>query len=126
VYSAALAKRLEKEHFAVFLDRTYYAAGDDWKKVGGWTLRRTGQLLLVASPSAVKSEAVLHEVQIFSKTSRRIIPIDFDGSTELKVPDSQLVSYLPPEIIRVKENLVAYPVVPGDCHVGLGENLEGR
>ena len=21
---------------------------------------------------------------------------------------------------------VAYPVVPGDCHDGLGENLEGR
>jgi hypothetical protein len=38
VYAAALALRLEKEHFAVFLDRTNYAAGDDWKKIGGWTL----------------------------------------------------------------------------------------
>ena len=27
---------------------------------------------------------------------------------------------------RLGRQLVAYPVVPGDCHDGLGENLEGR
>jgi WD40 repeat protein len=113
-YSAALAQRLEKEHFAVFLDRANYAAGDDWKKVGGWTLRRTGQLLLVGSPSAVFSDAVLQEVRVFSKTGRRIIPIDFDGSIEFKASDSPLRNFLPPEVIRVKENLQALDIGPTD------------
>jgi hypothetical protein len=41
-YAAALAARLEDKRFAVFLDRAKYAAGDDWKKVGAWTLRAHG------------------------------------------------------------------------------------
>jgi hypothetical protein len=63
-YAAALAARLEDKRFAVFLDRAKYAAGDDWKKVGAWTLRRTGQLILVGSPSAARSDPVLREVDL--------------------------------------------------------------
>jgi hypothetical protein len=42
-YATALAPRLEADGFQVFLDRADYASGDDWKKVGAWTLRRTSQ-----------------------------------------------------------------------------------
>jgi hypothetical protein len=66
----------------VFLDRADYALGDDWKKAGAWTLRHTGQLILVGSPAAIRSDPVIHEVKIFSKTRRRIVPIDFAGSLE--------------------------------------------
>ena len=58
-YAAALAHRLETEGFAVFLDRTNYAAGDDWKTVGAWTLRRTGQLILVGSPAAIRPHKIV-------------------------------------------------------------------
>jgi hypothetical protein len=57
-YALALSRRLEKEGFEVFLDRDDYASGDDWKKVGAWTLRRTSQLILVGSPGAFVSEPV--------------------------------------------------------------------
>jgi hypothetical protein len=93
-YATALASRLEADRFAVFLDRTDYASGDNWKKVGAWTLRRTGQLILVGSPAAVRSDPVLHEVEIFSKTRRRIVPIDFAGSLR-KESDSRLALYVP-------------------------------
>jgi WD40 repeat protein len=113
-YAAALARRLEKEGFAVFLDRANYAAGDDWKKVGGWTLKRTGQLILVGSPASTRSAAVIREVQIFSQTRRRIVPIDFAGSTEWKEPDAPLARYFPPEILRVRETAEALQSGPSD------------
>src|SRR6266852_2472198 len=53
-YATALASRLEADGFEVFLDRASYASGDNWKKVGAWTLRRTGQLILVGSPAAIR------------------------------------------------------------------------
>ena len=55
IYAAKLAERLTADGFEVFLDRHSYASGDDWRKVGSWTLRRTGQLILVASPDALGS-----------------------------------------------------------------------
>jgi tetratricopeptide (TPR) repeat protein len=102
-YAKALAGRLEAEGFEVFLDRSEYASGDDWKKVGAWTLRRTGQLILVGSPAALASAPVLREVAIFSRTGRRIVPIDFAGSLEWKEAESPLAGYLPAEILRIKE-----------------------
>src|SRR5215510_3654981 len=69
-FAAALATRLEVDGFEVFLDRADYAMGDDWKKVGAWTLRRTGQLVLVGSPEAIQSAPVIREVEILSKTER--------------------------------------------------------
>jgi hypothetical protein len=32
--------------------------GDDWKKAGAWTLRHTGQLILVGSPAAIRQRRV--------------------------------------------------------------------
>lgn len=99
-YATALASRLEADRFAVFLDRTEYASGDNWKKVGAWTLRRTGQLILVGSPAAIRSDPVIREVEIFSKTGRRIVPIDFAGSL-WNEPDSRLAPYVPADILTI-------------------------
>jgi len=112
-YATALASRLEADRFAVFLDRTDYASGDNWKKVGAWTLRRTGQLILVGSPAAVRSDPVLHEVEIFSKTRRRIVPIDFAGSLR-KESDSRLALYVPVEILTIKEPAAALDSGPSE------------
>jgi TIR domain len=80
-YATGLATQLQAYGFKVFLDRTDYASGDDWKTDGAWTLRRTSQLILVGTPAATRSDPVIHEVEIFSKTRRRIVPIDFGGSS---------------------------------------------
>ena len=113
-YSAALARRLVAEGFEVFLDRDDYASGDDWKKVGAWTLRRTGQLVLVGSPNAIESHPVIREIEIFSKTGRRIVPIDFAGTTDWKKYDSPLAQYLPTELLRIMEPAAALDAGPSD------------
>ena len=65
--------------FECFLDRQDYTKGDDWKLVGAWALKRTGRLVLVGTPKALESKPVLREVQIFTSSGKRVIPIDFDG-----------------------------------------------
>lgn len=102
-YAAALASQLEAGGFKVFLDRTSYAAGDNWKSVGTRTLRGTGQLLLIGSPQALTSTPVLHEVEIFSATGRRIVPIDFGGSLDWPSAEAAIARLLPADIIRIKE-----------------------
>jgi tetratricopeptide (TPR) repeat protein len=114
VYAAALARQLRSHGFEVFLDRDDYASGDDWKQVGAWKLRRTGQLVLIGSPKALLSAPVIREVRIFSGTGRRIVPIDFDGTLEWKSNDVPLAQYLLPEILRIRESTVALEIGPSD------------
>jgi tetratricopeptide (TPR) repeat protein len=116
-YAAALTRQLRSHGFEVFLDRDDYASGDDWKKVGAWKLRRTGQLVLVGSPAAVRSAPVIREVQIFSGTGRRIVPIDFDGTLEWKTQDTPLAQYLPAEILRIREPALALEAGPSELVV---------
>lgn len=52
-YAEALARRLKTAGFQIFFDSDEYAMGDDWKVEGKWALRRTSQLILVASPEAL-------------------------------------------------------------------------
>lgn len=103
-YALQLAQQLSSEGFEVFLDRANYASGDDWKKVGAWTLRRTGMLVLVGSPAALVSVPVAREVELFSESGRRIAPIDFGGSLRAIPPSIGLAAYLPTEIIRIEES----------------------
>lgn len=118
-YAKALAGLLQADGFEVFLDRIEYASGDDWKKVGAWTLRRTGQLLLVGSPAAIRSDPVVREVEIFSKTARRIVPIEFAGSLDWTQTDSRLSLYLPSEILRIKEPIAALASGPSEETVAI-------
>lgn len=114
VYAAALARRLQQRGFQVFLDREDYASGDDWKEVGAWTLRRTGQLILVGSAGALTSAPVEREVEIFRGTGRRIIPIDFGGSLSRLAPDTPLGRHLQDAILRVSESKTALDAGPSD------------
>jgi WD40 repeat protein len=113
-YAAALMRRLELQGFEVFLDRDDYASGDDWKQVGAWTLRRTGQLILVGSSGVLTSAPVAREVDIFASTGRRILPIDFGGSLDRLPADSPLQRHLQDEILRIREVPAALVDGPSD------------
>ena len=112
---------MKKRGFEVFLDSDGYASGDNWKRIGEWTLRKTGQLVLIATPKAlengIKDDAVVREVRIFAKTGKRIIPIcfapsgingnlDHENSTiVLARPSSNVLNYIAPETLSITENV---------------------
>ena len=105
-YARGLAQRLEDYGFECFFDTDDYETGDDWKKVGAWALRRTTRLVLIGSPNALQSPAVLREVQIFTASGKRIIPIDFGGSLsqiEKGRTCSALLGLIPAEVLQIKE-----------------------
>jgi hypothetical protein len=101
-YAEGLAQRLRSLGYEVFLDRAGFSAGDDWKSVGDWTLRRTSQLVLVATPAALMSEPVEREVRVFTKTGRRVIPIDIGGALE-HTPDAAVTRFIRQDILRIRE-----------------------
>ena len=114
-YSQALARELKSLGFECFLDSERYKSGDDWKRVGFWTLRKTRCLVLVGSPDSLKSAAVLHELKVFSEFNNRIIPIDFDGTLSPGPGGPALVSkYLPPEVLRVRETTARLAFGPSE------------
>jgi len=102
-YAVGLAKELEEHGFDVFLDSDSYSKGDDWKKIGSWALSRTSQLVLVASEHANASKAVERELDIFSSTGRKIIPVDFIDSPIAGLEQRVFHKYLPDEILRIIE-----------------------
>jgi hypothetical protein len=74
-YAHSLYEKLKAQGFAVFLDEEEYAHGDNWTLLGRRALKKTRQLILVATPSVHKSEPILKELTAFQSTGRRIIPI---------------------------------------------------
>ena len=77
-YAATLAKKLREEGFDCFLDQSEFAAGDNWRNEARQALRTTKRLIVIATPQAMKqSEAVQHEIEIFTSRSDRVIPIVF-------------------------------------------------
>lgn len=112
-YARKLCEELEKHGFECFLDTSKYRMGDDWKKIGYWTLRRTSCLVLVGSPGALESKPVLREVKIFRGFGKRIVPIDFEGSLDPSLP-SPLLAYLPAEILRLHETRNQLGIGPTD------------
>ena len=51
-YASQLTKSLRNSGFECFLDAEKFRAGDDWKKVGQWTLKQTSSLIVVGSPGS--------------------------------------------------------------------------
>ena len=119
-YAVALARELKARGYEVFLDSEDYATGDNWKRIGEWTLNRTSQMILVCTAGALEVRAdespVEREVRVFSLTNRRIIPIAFvpfdeDGKLDnakstlaLARSDSRVVKYIPREILTLTES----------------------
>lgn len=114
LYAEQLARRLESNGFDVFLDRDDYASGDDWQRVGSWTLRRTGQLILIGSPLALESPPVARELEIFARTGRRVVPIDFGGSLDGLADSNPMSRHLPPQLLRIREPADALASGPSD------------
>ena len=73
-----LAERLRDRGFDCFLDPSEFAAGDDWKNEAAHALSHTGRLVVIATHAAIAgSEAVQHEIEVFTRRSDRVIPIVF-------------------------------------------------
>ena len=100
-YAVNLAARLRDRGYEVFLDRSEYAMGDDWKKVGEAALKNTQRLVLVATTEAVfESGPVEREVVLFTQRRRQIIPIFFGdtfAAEEAAHPDKHKVLTLLPD-----------------------------
>ena len=112
-YASALASRLKADGFQAFWIAPV-SLGRRLKKAGAWTLRHAGELILVGSPAAIRSGPVIHEVEIFSKTRRKIVPINFAGSLDWKRSDSGLAPYLPADIIKINEPATALHSGPSE------------
>lgn len=96
-YAARLHEELVSRGLVVFLDSSDYAKGDHWREDGRRALHRSSRLLLVCTPDAHDSNAVLHEVEIFARLQRRILPVDISGS--LRSRKSRLSSQISPEVL---------------------------
>jgi len=103
-YAVKTAEALEGHGFDVFLDSKSYSTGDDWKQIGSWALSRTSQLILIVTEGAQNSKPVKRELEIFSKTGRRIIPIGFEKANPINQPGDSFEEYLPDEILRIFES----------------------
>jgi hypothetical protein len=73
-YAHSLYEKLKAQGFTVFLDEEEYARGDNWTLLGRRALKKTRQLVLVATPRVHESGPVLKELTAFESTRRRIIP----------------------------------------------------
>jgi WD40 repeat protein len=95
-YAVALNELLEKRGgFSCCLDVTEFRPGDKWRWVRLRAIDNTSCLILVATRGALASAEVRYEVETFTLSSRKVIPIDCDGC--LAQPDqseSQSVMHL--------------------------------
>ena len=106
-YAVNLAQRLRDRHYDVFLDRSDYAAGDEWKRAGAVALRNTRRLILIATKGAVtESKPVQREVEIFTARGRHIIPIVFgDELLGLSREDYPTLQRMPDDKLQIRESL---------------------
>lgn len=114
VYATNLAEALRRHGFECFLDTQRYRVGDDWRKIGRWTLRQTSSLIIVGSPNAVSSEPVLYELSTFQRFNNRVVPIDFAGTLDYRPDGPPLLQRLPEPIIRLKEARTCLETGPSD------------
>lgn len=113
-YAAKLYEALRDSGFECFLDRSRFRIGDDWRKIGAWTLRRTANLIVVGSPAAVKSKAVRYEVETFQRHGNRVAPIDFGGTLKRNESNTEMMKLLPESVIRLEESRDCLDAGPSD------------
>jgi WD40 repeat protein len=107
-YALALTRELEKLGFDCFLDSDDYRKGDHWKRMGGWTLRRTSRLVLLATPESGRSEAVLTELKIYTGLGRQIIPVCFARDDQTAAADlmpREFLPYLDAAVLFIRDRL---------------------
>jgi WD40 repeat protein len=79
-YAETLKRQLEQLDFTCFLDSHDLPPGLALTASLRGALQRSGRMVLVGSPGAVKSKYIQLELEEFEKTGRGVIPIDFGGS----------------------------------------------
>jgi TIR domain len=75
-YARSLHEKLKAQGFTAFLDEEDFTRGDNWTLLGRRALKKTQELILVATPKVHESEPVLRELTAFQSTDRKIIPIE--------------------------------------------------
>src|SRR5437762_3046736 len=105
-YAHSLYEKLTAQGFTVFLDKKDYAHGDNWTLLGRRALKKTRQLILVATPKVHESEPVLKELTAFQSTGRRIIPIQIGDSLDpQKYSNSPLLPFIPAALLKFNQPL---------------------
>jgi len=105
-YAHSLYEKLRAQGFTVFLDEEDYARGDNWTLLGRRALRKTKQLILVATPKIHESVPVLKELTAFQSTGRKIVPIEIGDSLDRqKYANSPLLPLIPPELLKINQPL---------------------
>jgi hypothetical protein len=124
VYGIALAEQLEQQGFDCFLDSADFAKGDNWKRIGERALRKTSRLVLVGSPHAVRpdpprdasKDPVVREVQIFTSTGKRVIPINFDGTLTFgENGNLPLARFIDQDGIWIQESITRLAIGPSEA-----------
>ena len=120
IYAVNLAEMLRTKRFDVFLDRSEFASGDDWKLLGQIALRNTQRLVLVATREAVtESPAVDYEVEVFTARGRQIIPIIFtDTFEDLDRDQYPTLSRFPDSIVFIDSGAATLAKGPSSETVG--------
>lgn len=113
-YAVSLAQQLRQRHYDVFLDRSDYADGDDWKEVGEIALRNTQRLVLIATREAVlSSKPVEHEIRVFTSRQRQIVPLQFgDHYSEQEKAGSYVLSKFPDTKLFIEDTRDSLAVGP--------------
>ncbi|SRR6266516_1465111 len=115
-YAHSLYEKLKAQGFTVFHDEEEYARGDNWTLLGGRALKKTRQLILVATPRVHQSAPVLKELTAFQSTGRRIIPIEIGDSLDpQKYPKSPLLPLIPAEVLRINQPLQQDGTIPNEA-----------
>jgi WD40 repeat protein len=79
-YALRLANRLTKRGFRCYLDQFSSPADSNLPREVKEALRHSTGLVLIGSPGALESKAIMEEVTIFSALSRAIIPVSVAGT----------------------------------------------
>ncbi len=105
-YAHSLYEKLRAQGFTVFFDEEDYAMGDNWTLLGRRALKKTRQLILVATPRVHESGPVLKELTAFQSTGRQIIPVEIGDSLDSqKYPNSPLLPFIPGELLKISQPL---------------------
>lgn len=115
-YAHSLYEKLKAQGFTVFLDEEEFARGDNWTLLGRRALKKTRQLVLVATPRVHESGPVLKELIAFQSTNRRIIPIEIgDALDSQKYSKSPLLPLIPAELLKISQPLQQDDAIPNEA-----------
>lgn len=81
-YALSLTSRLTKANYLCYLDQLGTRPGGKLPPELLSTLRRSTVFVLIGTEAAIASNSIEDEITEFLKTSRPIIPIDFNGALE--------------------------------------------